>query len=488
MFADRYKILGILIIAFFFIGGISQIQLAPKHLSFAANSNVSLSNDTTGNNADMKSIIDKGLNNTIYSTFKNATTPAVGVDPNTNAIYVVYFKNESSGGNLYLQKSVDFGKTYSNPVRVNDVQDSLAIDEQWSAPALGIGPKNDIHVVWYKADHSDPVKYPYGQVTLQYTRSLDGGSTFQPAVNPAPNDPKGEQSYPYIAVTSDDKVHISYLNLDYDLQKDVSGTPTVVRVVSSQDGGNTFSNSSIADHSACQCCATVIKFGPDKEMYVTSRSTFQNKSIDLNNGTETPFQLEDGQNQTVIRDITVYHSIDDGKAETFSSPSRVGNDKWFMNGCPDSGPGMDFDKSGTLHIAWFTGSEFAPNGPGFYYTTSNDTGLTFDKPLPILLLSEQWIPPTTQYLKTDKYGNSWIVFVNSEGLKKSSAYKDDFSFVGDGSIHLAVVDKNGNLIKNGNFVSGDITKHYPYTSGSDRIMAISWMDGNDVKLGIVPIL
>jgi len=73
-------------------------------------------------------------------------------------------------------------------------------------------------------------------------------------------------------------------------------------------------------------------------------------------------------------------------------------------------------------------------------------------------------------------------------LKKSSTYEDDFSFVGNGSIHLAVVDKNGNLIKNGNFVSGDITKHYPYTSGSDRIMAISWMDGNDVKLGIVPIL
>ena len=172
----------------------------------------------------MKSIIDKSLNNTIYNTFKNATTPAVGIDPKTNAIYVIYFKNESSGGNLYLQKSIDFGKTYSNPVRVNDVKDSIAIDEQWSAPALGIGPKNDIHVVWYKADHSDPVKYPYGQVTLQYARSLDGGSTFQPAVNPAPNDPKGEQSYPYIAVTPDDKVYISYLNLDYDLEKDVSGT------------------------------------------------------------------------------------------------------------------------------------------------------------------------------------------------------------------------------------------------------------------------
>jgi len=59
-----------------------------------------------------------------------------------------------------------------------------------------------------------------------------------------------------------------------------------------------------------------------------------------------------------------------------------------MNGCPDAGPGMDFDKSGNMHIAWFTGSEFAPEGPGVYYTISNDDGATFNNPIPIHLLSE----------------------------------------------------------------------------------------------------
>ena len=146
------------------------------------------------------------------------------------------------------------------------LKDSIKIDDQWSAPALGIGPKNDIHVIWYKKDNADPIKYPYGIVTLQYARSIDGGSTFEHPKNPSPNDHKGEQSYPFIAVTPDDKIYISYLNLYDDLQKDVSGIPSVVRVVSSIDGGKTFSNSTIADHSACQCCATVIKFGPDKEL------------------------------------------------------------------------------------------------------------------------------------------------------------------------------------------------------------------------------
>lgn len=442
------------------------------------------SSQITHNN--ISKLIDNSIDKTISKTFNNATTPAVAVDPSNNAIYVVYFKNETNGANLYLQKSTDMGKTFSNPVRVNNVKDSLKIDEQWSAPALGVGPNNDIHVIWYKADHNNPDKYPYGQVTLQYSRSLDGGLTFSTAVDPAPNDPKGEQSYPFIAISPDDKIYISYLNLDYDLQKDISGTPSVVKVVSSLDGGKTFSNSTIADHSACQCCATVIKFGPDGNVYTSSRSTFQNKSLELNS-TKTPYQIEGGQNQTIIRDITVYHSTDGSKAQNFSTPVRVGNDRWFMNGCPDAGPGMDFDKQGNLHIAWFTGSEFAPRGPGFYYTTSNDGGMTFNKPIPIHLLSEQWIPPTTQYLKTDKYGNSWIVFVNSEGLKKSATYSEDYSFEGHGTIHLTIVDKDGNIIKNGNYASGKITKHYPFTTGSDKVMVISWMDGNNVKLASIPI-
>lgn len=453
------------------------------------NTNVTsfINNSTDSVISNMTQVIENSLNNTIISTFKNATTPSVAIDKDTNTIYMIYFKNETQGGNLYLQKSVDMGKTFSEPVRVNTEKDSINIDDQWSAPAIDIGPNNSIHMVWYKADHSDPDKFPYGQVTLQYARSEDGGATFTPVINPAPQDPAGEQSYPFISVTPDNKVYISYLNLDYSKPDDIAGTPTVVRVVSSEDGGKTFSNSAIADNSACQCCSTVVKFGPDNSVYATSRSTFQNYSVPLTNDTKTLYHSDSGQPQDVIRDITVYHSTDGQKAQNFSTPVKVGNDKWFMNGCPDAGPGMDFDKNGNLHIAWFTGSEFAPNGPGFYYTSSNDMGLTFNKPLPIHLLSEQWIPPTTQYLETDKYGNSWIVFVNSEGLQKSPDYKETYEYVGHGTIHLGIVDSDGKLIKNGNFASGDITKHYPFTAASDDLIAISWMDGNTVKLASIPI-
>ena len=272
MILNNLKILGfvILITTFTF----SNVQI--HDFSFASSQN---NTATSSSNMSNLSIINNGLDNRInntnsgnmgqiinyslsgasYSVFKNASTPAVAIDPKSDSLYVVYFKNETTGANLYIQKSTDMGKTFSQPVRVNDVKDSIKVEEQWSPPALSVGPNDDVHVVWYKADHSNPDKYPYGQVTIQYSRSVDGGMTFTPVVNPAPNDPKGEQSYPFLAVSPDDKVYISYLNLDYDKPTDLSGTPTVLRVVSSQDGGKTFSNSTISDHSACQCCSTVVK-------------------------------------------------------------------------------------------------------------------------------------------------------------------------------------------------------------------------------------
>jgi hypothetical protein len=40
---------------------------------------------------------------------------------------------------------------------------------------------------------------------MRFAHSLDDGNTFQPAINPAPNDPKGEQSYPFMTIS---KFHI----------------------------------------------------------------------------------------------------------------------------------------------------------------------------------------------------------------------------------------------------------------------------------------
>ena len=161
MFTNNFKMLGIIVLITTFVFSNS---LQYQDLSFASSQNATTSNMsksiTTNDGLDnsinstnlgnMSQIINSSLSQASYTTFNNASTPAVGIDPANNNIYVVYFKNETNGANLYIQKSTDMGKTFSNPVRVNDVKDSIKVEEQWSAPALSIGPNNDIHVAWTK--------------------------------------------------------------------------------------------------------------------------------------------------------------------------------------------------------------------------------------------------------------------------------------------------------------------------------------------------
>ena len=264
---------------------------------------------------NMASLVNPSITNATYSTITNATTPAVATDDKTGNTYVVYFRGENDGANVYIQRTNDSGKTFSDPVRINDIKGSVQLDSQWSPPGLGIGPNSELYVVWYNADHSNPDKFPYGQVTLRFATSTDGGQTFERTINPAPNDPAGEQSYPFMAVSKDNRIFISYLNLDYSQKDNNAGTPTVVRVVSSNDGGKTFGNSSIADKSACQCCATVVAIGPDKEIYASSRSAFKNVSMPLENDTKTEYQKQQDKDVAVIRDVTVEHSTDGGKGK-----------------------------------------------------------------------------------------------------------------------------------------------------------------------------
>lgn len=125
MILSNLKILGVVILISTFTFSIVQIH----NFSFASNQNDSatsnLSNSTITNDeleklvnstsiGNMSQIINASLSDASYAVFNNASTPAVAIDPDTNSLYVVYFKNETGGANLYVQKSMNMGKTFTN--------------------------------------------------------------------------------------------------------------------------------------------------------------------------------------------------------------------------------------------------------------------------------------------------------------------------------------------------------------------------------------
>ena len=63
--------------------------------------------------------------------------------------------------------------------------------------------------------------------------------------------------------------------------------------------------------------------------------------------------------------------------DTFTPPVRISEDRWQLNGCPDDGPAMSIDASGTVHIVWPTVIGGAtPEGALFYATTRDGRQFT----------------------------------------------------------------------------------------------------------------
>jgi hypothetical protein len=66
------------------------------------------------------------------------------------------------------------------------------------------------------------------------------------------------------------------------------------------------------------------------------------------------------------------HIVSSDRGETFSTPKRISEDNWVIQGCPHTGPAMTENNDG-IHFAWFTGGQ----KKGCYYTKSTDNGKSF---------------------------------------------------------------------------------------------------------------
>jgi hypothetical protein len=231
--------------------------------------------------------------------------------------------------------------------------------------------------------------------------------------------------------------------------------------------------------------------GPDGEVYFAWRDLQYESGVKTTNTADNPYNygnangtLPEGTDPTTfetIRDIVVMHTADKGDGKGFNNESKVSDDKWYMNACPDSGPGMAFDSKGRLHVAWFTGSATAPDGLGYYYSYSDDKGKTFSKAAP-LLTDKEFIPPTMVSVSADSADNVWIAFAdqrNPEIVRYGSIDESN-----PGKVHLVVIDKNQKILFNDSIASGAIHE-FVDVSASGNTAYVAWKDKEEAKFAAV---
>jgi hypothetical protein len=279
---------------------------------------------------------------TFWKSKWSAATPAFAPD---GSVWIAW----AAAGRVSVARSPDLGRTFAPAIAIN--REPLRLDSgPDERPKLAIDKSGRIAVAY--AIFKDSAFN--GQVL--YTHSSDGGRTFAPS-RAITRDPDS-QRFEAIAFDPEGALFAAWLDKRNRAPARERGETYIGAALAfawSKDGGQTYSETSIAKDNTCECCRLGVAFAGPGRPVVLFRNIF--------GGT--------------VRDHAVM---------TFSGPVtpgpayRLSVDDWAIDVCPHHGPSLALAPDGSYHAAWFNNGSVRK---GLFYARSTDQGRTFSEPMPI---------------------------------------------------------------------------------------------------------
>jgi hypothetical protein len=240
-------------------------------------------------------------------------------------------------GHIAVNRSVDFGQSWSNPVLVTPAPEPTDAGGD-ARPKIALGPKGEIYVTWTK-----PLGKPYtGEV--KFSRSLDGGRTFSPPTIVHHDRQEITHRFDALAVNSTGQIFVAWI----DKRDAVAAAATspgaayrgaAIYFAVSDDRGANFRGDFKAAAHTCECCRIALTATPDGTMCAMWRNVFEPN----------------------VRDHAIATLRSDGSVATLR---RATFENWCLDACPHHGPSVAEDAAGHLHAVWFSG---APQHEGVFY-------------------------------------------------------------------------------------------------------------------------
>jgi hypothetical protein len=259
---------------------------------------------------------------------------------------------------VYVALSADGARTFSAPVRVNDLAGTARVNGE-NAPRVTFVPRRGqpaaIDVLWSSTEG--------GVSTIRVARSTDG-KTFAASRELQRSKAPGNRGWATLTTDSRGGVHALWLDhRGLADQRRAGGThhhghDTTTSAAAAADGAAMAQNSGlyysngVAEQElvkgVCYCCKTALAAAPDGTLVAAWRHVYPGN----------------------IRDIAFTTSRDGGR--TFAAAARVSEDRWQLNGCPEDGPALAVDASGTTHIVWPTVVTQPEAHKALFYATTSD--------------------------------------------------------------------------------------------------------------------
>jgi hypothetical protein len=346
------------------------------------------------------------------------TLVSIGVEGRSNStpsvaaagsfVAIAWGASAEGMADVYVAVSRDAGQTFTVPVQVNDVPGAAKLGGEFP-PRVAVTPRKgsgdpDIAVLWTEKGDTTAIKT---------ARSTDGGATFgAPTALQAPDAP-GQRGWPALAMDGAGTAHTIWL--DHRGMAAPAGAAAGAKhaghgatdaaydgVAMAQKSGLYYASAGAAPASerelakgVCYCCKTAMTVTPDGAIHAAWRHVYAGN----------------------LRDIAATVSRDGGR--TFSEPVRISEDGWEIAGCPDDGPAMAADESGTVHVIWPTMLDGpTPEGALFYSFTRD--GVTFAPRTRIPTLGQS--RPTHPQIAVDQQGRvmvAWDEFTS--GMRMAAA-------------------------------------------------------------------
>jgi len=241
--------------------------------------------------------------------------------------------------NAMVAASVDGGKTWSAPRRVNSAVEAVQGEE--NGPKIAVSADKRAYIVWsIPGEKGDKTR-----ANIRFAMD-DGSGGFTPARTL--NEVKDAARFPIIEFAPDGNLLIAWIDRRMDGPK-----PRQLYLTRMNPNGQALTKNYQVGEGLCECCKLGVGFADGgKTVYVVDREVDGNK----------------------FRNHVLRKSTDGGV--TFGAPVEISNDGWQVPSCPHSGPSLGRDSRGQLHVSWFTLGR-SEQEAGIYYSVSKDDGKTF---------------------------------------------------------------------------------------------------------------
>lgn len=239
-----------------------------------------------------------------------------------------------SRGRSYFYTQRAAGKTaFSPPVTLGTLPKGA---DPESSPQIAVWPKGNPCVLWK------------GGGSILMSLSTDGGKSFTSVSTDSLLVKGGQIEVPTLVVGGDGAMHLVWID-----HRDPSDPKDMVSAhlyfSTTRDKGKTWTPARALTKTtrkarrACPCCQPSVAAGPEGELWIAYRTSAEN-----------------------VKEVALLHSADSGR--TFTT-SQVSDNKWYVKGCPTSGPSLAVS-GGHIALTWLSDSDL-------FAVTSADAGKTF---------------------------------------------------------------------------------------------------------------